>query len=418
MRNLFIFIFIQILLLSCSKDESFNDIDNSKKNDLKVKVVKIPASKLRSSGIDDATQDEYLLQFEDVNSFNIISDTLSRMSLDEKLKWNRQYIEISSIVQEYEKAMTEAESYYDRAGGYEEFKLKYSNLYFPEEGEDFGAYMPFKDESSAFIANENGRYMVGDKIESLAKIETYTDLIESGRADVNNETVDDVDMSLYNNLKVVSGLKGNSPDELDKCYASFVDAGTWFWQKGKVGDNSYRHSTGWRRYGDRKIKVNFEKIAKRKYWALVLPGGFDIEWHYEVSFRKKGILGFWYNYRSETTTDVLIEYFNPDGMGNGVTQKMGKKESGWSSHDQWVKCNDYIIRHIKDSDKSWSNIYNFETKEQVYGIRCVYETPWYWATIKVSHRGIGQNLRFAFTNPRGYLYNRYVGDKLGAGGPF
>jgi hypothetical protein len=46
----------------------------------------------------------------------------------------------NSLFNIFSKAMDEAESYYDRSGGYEEFKAKYSALYFPEEGDDYSAY--------------------------------------------------------------------------------------------------------------------------------------------------------------------------------------------------------------------------------------------------------------------------------------
>nr|WP_297166252.1 DUF4848 domain-containing protein [uncultured Dysgonomonas sp.] len=419
--------FVSMFFLSCSDDELANNNIEINKSESKIKVVKIPVSKLRSAGIDDVEKDEYVLQFEDQDAFNNIADTLNKMSLDEKLQWNKEYEEIYSIVQEYNKAMVEAESYYERAGGYEEFKAKYPNLYFPEEGEDFGAYIPFKDETLAFCANKNGRYMIGDEIKSLDRVETYNDLIESGRADIEEEPTQTVDLqnTFSQNKEIqtrtIAGLKGQSPDDLKKlnqnCYAFNIEPGTWWFDKTMIGNDRYRHSTGWRQYGDRKIKVNFDRSSKRNYWALVLTGGFDVEWHYEVSFRKKGFLGRWYNYSSETTTNISIQYFNPDGSGSNVTQKMGKTISGWSSHDQWANCNDYIIRHINIKEE-WSNVYNDNTKGRAWYVKCVYEMPSYWATITVNYRGIGQTLTFAFAAPRLYGFTYQVGDKLGMHSPF
>lgn len=56
------------------------------------------------------------------------------MSQEERLEWGKQFANFSSSAQEYEKAMEETESYYDRPGGYKEFKEKYSNLYFLKRG--------------------------------------------------------------------------------------------------------------------------------------------------------------------------------------------------------------------------------------------------------------------------------------------
>lgn len=108
--------FVSMFFLSCSDDELANNNIEINKSESKIKVVKIPVSKLRSAGIDDVEKDEYVLQFEDQDAFNNIADTLNKMSLDQKLQWNKEYEEIYSIVQEYNKAMVEAESYYERAG--------------------------------------------------------------------------------------------------------------------------------------------------------------------------------------------------------------------------------------------------------------------------------------------------------------
>lgn len=58
-----------------------------------------------------------------------------------------------SLYEEFEQAMKEAESFYDREGGYEEFKVKFPNLFYPERGDDYSAYLPISDEAIAKLAN-------------------------------------------------------------------------------------------------------------------------------------------------------------------------------------------------------------------------------------------------------------------------
>lgn len=68
-----------------------------------------------------------------------------------------------SLYDYFTDAMNEAESYYDRPGGYEEFKAKYAMLYFPEEGDDYSAYLPVKDQKIAKLLNANGEVSINGK---------------------------------------------------------------------------------------------------------------------------------------------------------------------------------------------------------------------------------------------------------------
>lgn len=411
------FIFCFILLFSCSDNSIIDEINDERiDNELDIEVVKLSASKLKAAGNENVTEDEYALKFKDGETFQKTMDKLQEMSTEERLAWNEKLNNFTSVAQEYEIAMQEAESYYDRPGGYEEFKAKYNNLYFPEEGDDYGAYIPLKNELEAFSTNENGRLIIGDEIINAETINSYDELLTSGRGMIEEAPsgIFDVD-DKESIIPSETGLKV-APDEQDRVYAVYMTPGAWFFEKRVMGDGQYKHSTGWRTYGSRKIKIDLKRETKTNHWLVVLPGGFRLEWHLEVSFRKKGFLGIWYNYSSSTSTTVKIDYFDSSGCSMNHSQIMRLSESGTSSHDMWSEA--YVIRYIKpDSYDSWNNVYDYYSRNYRPFPRCVYEMPFYWADITVNYQGVPQTLRFAFAAPTLYGYTNYSSDKLGWSGP-
>ena len=85
-----------------------------------------------------------------------------------------------SLYDDFTNAMNEAESYYDRLGGYEEFKEKYSMLYFPEEGDDYSAYLPVSDKNIAKLLNSKGEVIIGGNTVNLLDISSYEQLKQLG----------------------------------------------------------------------------------------------------------------------------------------------------------------------------------------------------------------------------------------------
>jgi len=85
-----------------------------------------------------------------------------------------------SLYDNFSDAMKEAESYYDREGGYEEFKAKYSSLYFPEYEDDYSAYLPVSDKNIAKFVNKDGDVIIGEENVTFKNIKSYNDLIEAG----------------------------------------------------------------------------------------------------------------------------------------------------------------------------------------------------------------------------------------------
>lgn len=125
-----------------------------------IELVTIQNPSLRSSGTDSET----LIRFRDEEVLNKTKCMLQNMTSEEQKEWIAQLGGFESLKDIYNQAMLEAESYYDREGGYEEFKAKYPMFYYPEEGEDYGAYLPYIDESLPSITNEYGNIMVGNQV--------------------------------------------------------------------------------------------------------------------------------------------------------------------------------------------------------------------------------------------------------------
>ena len=121
------------------------------------------ASKLKSYSIKDDNTTKSIQSSNDYTQTHII--TGADISLKED--------GFHSIYDDYINAMDEAESYYDRPGGYEEFKEKYPMLYFPEEGDDYSAYLPVSDKNIAKLLNSEGEVVIGGKIVNLIDLNSY-----------------------------------------------------------------------------------------------------------------------------------------------------------------------------------------------------------------------------------------------------
>lgn len=158
-------------------------------------------------------------------------------------------------------AMNEAESYYDRPGGYEEFKAKYSMLYFPEEGDDYSAYLPVKDKSIAKLLNANGEVSINGKTINLKDISSYKQLMDLGIAPTEEQNIVPTTRADY----PLNGL----PEV---------------------------------RCNDRRLWVVTEVRRGSS------PGVAE-EIAIYVRFRKKGLFGKWYNYNSTTYLK-----FEPNGI--------------------------------------------------------------------------------------------------------
>ncbi len=87
-----------------------------------------------------------------------------------------------SIYDEYDEAMSVADDYYTRDGGYEEFKQKYPHFYYPEKGDDFSAYLPVSDEAVAKLLNKEGKVIIDGVERDFKDVFTYEKLEDLGLA--------------------------------------------------------------------------------------------------------------------------------------------------------------------------------------------------------------------------------------------
>lgn len=184
-----------------------------------------------------------------------------------------------SLEDVYIDALKEAESYYERVGGYEEFKAKYNNLYFPEKENDYSAFRPVSSKAVAQLVNPDGYVVIGDKV------------------------VDKKDIFSYSQLEKL-GLTMPKEDSHSQLRSGAMDVN--------------KLSTKYNERRDRKLWVNVQMTS------ILLPNTPNIRipmLEIEVCFRKKGILGVWYNYWSQTSLVLR-------GSITGVDSK-----SGYSSHD-------------------------------------------------------------------------------------
>lgn len=60
---------LSFLCFSCNQEDMLNS-GNDENDSPEFEVVQIPVTKLKSSGIQDATEDEYALKFRDEDSYN------------------------------------------------------------------------------------------------------------------------------------------------------------------------------------------------------------------------------------------------------------------------------------------------------------------------------------------------------------
>ena len=189
----------------------------------------------------------------------------------------------TSLYDVFVNAINDVDSYYSRIGGYEEFKTKYSSLFFPEVGDDISPYLPISDKQLAMLADTKGEVLIANQKVSLKDITTYEQLVDLG------QTLPDGISLTAERGDVVTGT-----NEISET---------------RVGDN----------------KVWVKTHYKKKDGSIPVM-------QVEVCFRKKYWLG-WSNHNSNTTAKL--------GFGSGLQMYAGKDHEsavaihGFSSHDYY-----------------------------------------------------------------------------------
>lgn len=176
-----------------------------------------------------------------------------------------------SLYDEFNEAMEVAESYYDREGGYEEFKLRFPNLYYPEYDNDYSAYLPVSNEDIAKLLNNKGEVIIGKIKRNMIDIYSYEQLEQLGLTFPENDKIDPIETPI--DEKDYYPIPPTTPPTPDLHWVS-------------LGERIYNSS------GNRRFKINRTSVTN-------FPTANYLEIRLEIVFRKKGFLGAWYNYSGE-----------------------------------------------------------------------------------------------------------------------
>lgn len=175
--------------------------------------------------------------------------------------------DFESLYDVFERAMSDADDYYQREGGYEEYKEKYSCLYFPEYNEDYSAFLPVSDEAVAKVLNADGKVLIAGTEVDLRDVWSYEKIMELG-----------LGMPEYD----------DSDNEETKSFSDYFTL------------------------TEDRQNVN----SKRKAWitlrGIEFPEAAAKIGRVDLCFRKKGILG-WYNGKMTSRSYTLGQDINFDG---------------------------------------------------------------------------------------------------------
>lgn len=280
----FIFAAFSLAFISCDKNEKLEQASLTETE----KSVRILGENVEVKN--------NTLSFSDENSLNHLVAKMNQQKISQTRMASEGYsfgngeltIEgFTSLYDTYTQAMKEAESYYDREGGYEQFKEKYSTLYFPEYKDDYSVYLPVSDKSLAKLLNSNGEVTIGGELVDMKNINSYDQLKELGLS------IPDIDKeSGINNSVSTRSITVRQVQENEVVYSGDKTRKLWIDIQPQPSPN-----------------VNPPAITR-----------------FDVCFRKKGFLGAWYNYSS--VTDFSLSCKGTYGL---YTMQSGMK--GASSHD-------------------------------------------------------------------------------------
>lgn len=260
-------------LVACTNEESLKDLEVKDQSESSVNLCGINVETKNGTLVFETEEqmEELSLQLSGVSAPVYLMKNVSSFTNMTQINALRE-AGFRSMYDVFVEAMNEAENYYDREDGYEEFKEKYSSLYFPEEGDDYSAYLPISNSELAKIADENGNVIIGEKAISLIDITSYKQLDDFGLTPPSG-----------NKLRATSGTNGIEEE---------VNGKNKVWVKCK---NTHDNGTPI-------IQI-------------------------DVCFRKKNFVGMWYNHNSGTTAKLS------DGYGVGPYVGTMTECFGFSSHD-------------------------------------------------------------------------------------
>ena len=225
----------------------------------------------------------------------------------------------TSIYDVFVDAMMNAESYYDRKGGYEEFKEKYNTLYFPETKDDISAYLPVSDPYLAKFLNKDGEIIIAGKMINMIDISSYDQLKELNLTPPEDSEDESVAVTRAGGIPLIENWWGGEP--------RIITIGT---------------STV---IGQRKIGVDNCKVEHN--WPYSVNARFDI------IFRKRGFLNAWYNHWALTKNKIYI--FLPQQNPADINPSryhtyLPQTHEGYSSHEEIFATEDWYTTLIPPGD--------------------------------------------------------------------
>lgn len=248
-KNFYFLLFsIAMLLFACTNDQE-SDLLPSKEAKGTVDMLNF------------ATEEEF---------FNAVE------SPEATLKTISTHSDFKSLYNEYEEAWEIEEEYYASEEKYNEFKMLFPHLYFPEYKDDYSFFLPVSNESVAKLLNLEGNVRIAGEVVNYIDIKTPQDLLKLGQL-----APDDIDNRIMTRN---GGYLNDIPN-----------------QYGSDGD--------------------------RKFWVTTVAGGLNGRPYttIEVYFRRKGAGGHWKNYKSRVTVIGRLQYATGEAMIFPVTsEKYGK----------------------------------------------------------------------------------------------
>lgn len=280
---------------SCS-NKDMDEIEISNNNDI-VNIFGVEAKVVNNtlSLENDESLNAILSKYRETE--RSITSTRSATEVENSLSQliNLQTTDFKSLYEVYIEAIDNAEFYYERPGGYEEFKEKYDCLYFPEYKDDYSAYLPVSDKVLAKFLNQKGEIIIDNELKNMRNIKSYEKIKELGWG------IPDID-------KDDNDKETNTITDLTRA-SNYIE----------VAENQVVYNSG----KSVKLWIDIQK-GKRGSSAA----------RFDVCFRKKGILGVWYNYSAHTWSTIYER--NPLNGSEFFKVRGPVPASGNSSHDIYM----------------------------------------------------------------------------------
>lgn len=287
----------------------------------------------------DSEQSESILSFEDENAFQAALVDIRRNGDNApRIITRAGGSDFVSLYDEFDQAMTEADDYYQREGGYEEFKAKFPDLYYPEYKEDYSAFLPVSDEDVAKLLNRQGKVLIAGEERDFRDVWSYDKIVELGLGmpEASAEMIQTKAPTLPVNYFILTldkqtvnkkrqawiTLRGINVREetfqakigrVDLCYRK---KGALGWYNGKMSSYSYMFRNDIQYYydgGPKNLEYSPHKYSVASRPINATSSNFGVQTYYFHCYADDTE----YNFDAKFTTDVdaLLDKNNGTGIG-------------------------------------------------------------------------------------------------------